>query len=369
MVETIAARESSREIVVGDFQPPILPEAGPREDAYIWEALPDTAPVPPNNLMTPNKIALGKKLFFDTRLSADGSVSCASCHQLTREEAGGDGLPTSIGIDGKRGPRNAPTVLNAAFQSVLFWDGRAHSLEEQAKSPLTNPLEMGMLTLDAVVDRIRGAPDYRNAFSLAFPEAPSITIDQVVKAIAAYERTLITPDSPYDRFINGAADALSERQIRGMALFESAGCVLCHSGPNFSGSRMDGESAVYRIFPAVRNTGYESKYHLTDDLGAASYLPGSDVGVWRIPSLRNVARTAPYFHNGSVNSLEEAVRIMASVQSNRTLSNIESEDWRVTWSDTNKQLHISGNLALSDLEIEDIVAFLEALNGEFQYQE
>ncbi|MEW8152951.1 MAG: cytochrome-c peroxidase, partial [Candidatus Thiodiazotropha endolucinida] len=216
---------------------------------YTWQALPTSAPYPEDNPPTAEKIKLGKKLFFDTRLSADGTLSCASCHVLTDDKGGGDGRTASIGIDGKQGTRNAPTVFNAAFQKVLFWDGRASSLEDQAKGPLINPIEMGMPSLDHVVKTVRNIPEYQALFNITFPTRPSITIDTIAMAIASYERTLITPDSPYDRFIRGDSSALTEKQIRGMALFESTGCILCHSGPNFSAASLFSDDTPYRIFP------------------------------------------------------------------------------------------------------------------------
>lgn len=333
------------------------------DEAYTWAALPRTAPSPADNPATPQKIALGKKLFFDKRLSADGTLSCASCHVISPEKGGGDGQPVSVGINGQKGQRNAPTVLNAAFQRVLFWDGRAASLEEQAKEPLVNPIEMGMPSLEQVEARINDLPEYKRAFSQVFPGNREITIGQVAKVIAAYERTLITPDSPYDHFVNGDSDALSPQQIRGMALFESTGCVICHSGPNFSGASIYSEESPYRMFPANPNSGYETQYDLTADRGAADGQPGSQSGVWRIPSLRNVSRTAPYFHNGSVDSLEAAVRIMARVQLDRKLSNSPADAKRVQWQASEKQFTVETGRALSDAEVGDIVAFLKSLDG------
>ncbi|MEW8286810.1 MAG: cytochrome c peroxidase [Candidatus Thiodiazotropha endolucinida] len=330
---------------------------------YTWQALPTSAPYPEDNPPTAEKIKLGRKLFFDTRLSADGTLSCASCHVLTNDKGGGDGLTASIGIDGKQGTRNAPTVFNAAFQKVLFWDGRASSLEDQAKGPLINPIEMGMPSLDHVVNTVRNNPEYQALFSSTFPTRPSITIDTIAMAIASYERTLITPDSPYDRFIRGDSSALTEKQIRGMALFESTGCILCHSGPNFSAASLFSDDTPYRIFPSIPNTVYEKRHRLNDDLGAAPKDNGSDRGVWRIPSLRNVTRTGPYFHNGSVSSLEEAVRIMAHVQLNKAISNRDTDDRSIQWLNSNKRLRVESHQALSDTEVEEIVAFLESLEG------
>jgi len=149
-----------------------------------------------------------------------------------------------------------------------------------------------------------------------------------------------------------------------MSLFETTGCIACHSGPNFSGASIFNQNTAYRIFPSITNQAYESKYNLTDDLGAATNREKLNSGIWRIPSLRNVSRTGPYFHNGSVNSLEEAVRIMARVQLNKNISNLESDDKRIKWSSQNNQLTVSGNHALSETEIKDIVAFLYSLNGD-----
>ncbi|MGD9169559.1 MAG: cytochrome-c peroxidase [Candidatus Thiodiazotropha sp.] len=331
---------------------------------YTWQALPTSAPYPKDNPPTIEKIKLGKKLFFDKRLSADSTLSCASCHELSHKKGGGDGLPASIGIDDQQGTRNAPTVLNAAFQKVLFWDGRATSLEDQAKGPLINPIEMGMPSLQHVVKTVRNIPEYIALFALAFPNQPAITIDIIAKAIASYERTLITPDSPYDRFVRGDAGALTEKQIRGMALFESTGCILCHAGPNFSAASLFNNDTPYRIFPSIPNTLYEKRHRLTDDLGATPKDSNSDRGVWRVPSLRNITLTGPYFHNGSVSSLEEAVRIMAQVQLNKAISNSDIDDRSIQWLNGKQRLRVETHQALSDTEVEEIVAFLESLQGE-----
>lgn len=334
---------------------------------HVWQALPTVAPVPADNPQTPSKIALGKQLFFDKRLSLDGTLSCASCHGLTEQEAGADGRSVSVGIYQQEGNRNAPTVLNSAFQRVLFWDGRASSLEEQALGPLINPVEMGMPSLQAVEQRIQSLPEYAMRFATAFPENPVISADNTAKAIAAYERTLITPNSPYDRFVRGDHTALTAQQQRGMALFAESGCPLCHSGPNFSEASVYGTTGVYRAFPSIPGSSLVDKYALTDDLGLAAHSKeGLDIkrGVWRVPSLRNVARTAPYFHNGSVDSLKEAVKIMATVQLGKHLSNAKDADRDVQWQPETGAYITQRNLALSDTEIDEIVAFLEALSSD-----
>jgi cytochrome c peroxidase len=334
-----------------------------KQTSYRWQALPTVAPSPEDNPQTPAKIALGKKLFFDKRLSLDNTVSCASCHELSTEKGGTDGLPVSIGIDQQQGSRNAPTVLNAAFQRVLFWDGRAASLEEQAKGPIINPIEMGMPSHALLVERLDNFSEYKDAFSKAFPEQPEININNIAKAIASFERILITPDTPYDRFIQGDSTALSSSQLRGMALFESIGCVQCHSGANFSGAAIGEQTSAFRIFPAVSIEHYETRYRLSDDHGLVQNKANADKGVWRIPSLRNVTLTAPYFHNGSVESLEEAVRIMAAVQLNMALSDTEQDDQAIYWSDAEKKFTVARGRALSESEVKDIVAFLHALEG------
>lgn len=333
---------------------------------YIWQALPEAPPIPANNPQTADKVALGKMLFFDKRLSFDQTLSCASCHELSNRKGGADGLPTSVGIYNQHGTRNAPTVFNSAFQRVLFWDGRAASLEEQALGPLTNPVEMGMPSIASVENRIRSLPEYTERFAAAFPENPAITADNTAKAIAAYERTLITPNTPYDRFIHGDRHALTDQQIRGMALFEETGCPLCHSGPNFSEASVFGVTTVYRSFPTISGSKYEEKYQLTDDLGLADDTPNAIRGVWRVPSLRNVSLTAPYLHNGSVDSLEEVVRIMATVQLGKNLSERPGDDQQVHWSHGEKSFQVTRNHALTNDEVDNIVAFLESLSGNLE---
>jgi len=321
--------------------------APPKPGNYVWEVLPARAPEPAENPATPAKIALGKRLFYEKRLSGDGALACASCHDLY-EKAGADGRPTAEGIAGQRGGRNVPTVWNAAFQSVLFWDGRAPSLEAQAKGPILNPIEMGLAT-PAEAERLLSADlSYRADFARAFGDEQPISFERIVQAIAAFERTLITADSPYDRFVRGQGDALSRAQLRGMALFESVGCVLCHRGPNFSDASLLGGQSPWRFFPA-NATPYEEKYRLLTESG--------ERGVWRVPSLRNVALTGPWLHNGSVDKLDEVVRIMASAQLGR------SADY-LGWLNQDSSLGKLDRTPLSDREVRDIVAFLEALSSD-----
>jgi cytochrome c peroxidase len=202
--------------------------------AQQWEALPKQAPSPATNPQTDEKVELGKILFFDPRLSEHGTLSCNSCHNVMA--GGDDGRPNSIGMHDARGGRSAPTVWNAAFLSAQFWDGRAATLEDQAKGPITNPIEMGMSDAKVAVERIKAIPAYLPLFKTVFPgSSDPITMDNLAKAIAAYERTLINPDTPYDRYVKGDKKALNAQQVRGMQTFAATGCNACHSGANFSG--------------------------------------------------------------------------------------------------------------------------------------
>jgi cytochrome c peroxidase len=230
--------------------------------ARAQEALPKSVPAPADNPPTSDKIELGKQLYFDPRLSATGAVSCNSCHNVMA--GGDDNRSFSVGVQGKLGGRSSPTVWNAAFQSVQFWDGRAATLEEQAKGPLINPLEMGMESHDAVVARLRKIPGYVRAFERVFNGAAGgaggITIDNAAKAIAAYERTLVTPGAPFDRFIKGDKKALSAEAKKGYASFQSIGCIGCHNGINFSGPALPAGTGFYQKFPTFPDAELEAKY-------------------------------------------------------------------------------------------------------------
>ncbi|HEX9801808.1 MAG TPA: cytochrome-c peroxidase [Gammaproteobacteria bacterium] len=305
-----------------------------------WQALPEKAPAPKDNPTTEARVELGKILYFDPRLSSTGTVSCFSCHNVM--EGGDDHRPTSMGVHGRTGGRNAPTVWNAAFQSSQFWDGRAATLEEQAKGPITNPVEMGMSGLDVAVERLRQIPGYRDHFIAAFGPNAEITEDNIAKAIAAYERTLITYNSPYDRYVRGDKKALDEAQQRGMKVFAETGCTSCHSGPNFNGPELAAGNPFLMKFPTFPGSKYDSQYKLTSDKGRfENTKQKEDMHMWRVPTLRNLTYTAPYFHNGSVKSLDEAVRVMAKTQLNKELD---------------------------DSQVKDVVAFLNALTGEFPQQ-
>lgn len=281
---------------------------------YKW---PGEPPIPKDNPMIPQKIELGKKLFFDPRLSKANKVSCNSCHNVMK--AGDDGLPRSPGHAGKLGERNSPTVFNSAYFSVQFWDGRAPSLEEQAKGPLINPLEMGMQDHNVVVDIVSTVPAYVQEFEKVFGPG-KVTITKLVQALAAYERTLVTPNSPYDRFVAGDKNALSEAAKRGWSKFGQIGCTACHSGPMFNGPPMPMGTGFFQKFPLIPDPALDKKYKFTADTGRHSVTKNeSDRHMWRVPSLRNVAITPPYFHTGTVSKLEDAVQVMAKTQLNQVL--------------------------------------------------
>lgn len=305
------------------------------------EALPEQPPIPADNPQTAAKVELGKQLYFDPRLSSSGTVSCNSCHNVMA--TGTDSVRTSFGIEGKRGGRNAPTVWNSAFLSSQFWDGRAGTLEDQAKGPILNPVEMAMPDEASAVEVIRSIPGYVTSFQVVFGGDEPITYDNIAKAIAAYERTLITPNSPFDRYMRGDRAALSAEAVRGMQLVQDVGCTACHSGPVFAGpAALPVGQPFLQRFPLFLDNEYVSKYQLDKDPGRfESTGEEGDRHMWRVPTWRNVALTAPYFHNGSVDTLDEAVRVMAKTQL---------------------------NLDLSEAQVGDIVAFLESLTGQIPRQ-
>jgi cytochrome c peroxidase len=287
--------------------------------------LPAKAPEPDNNRTTSAKVELGRQLFFDPRLSKDGTVSCNSCHNVMT--SGSDNRPVSVGIDGQKGGRSAPTVFNAAFLSVQFWDGRAATLEDQAKGPLTNPIEMGMESHDAVVTRINQIPGYESLFKKAFTESNPITIDNVAKAIAAFERTLITPNSPFDRWAKGETSAINLSAQRGFSKMNELGCTSCHAGPAFAGPKLPIGTGFYQKFPTYTASNYVTKYELLADQGLKNVSKkDTDAHMYRVPTLRNVALTAPYFHNGKVTDLKEAIRVMGKTQLDKDLKQDEVND-------------------------------------------
>ncbi|SFN21680.1 cytochrome-c peroxidase [Dokdonella immobilis] len=270
----------------------------------LFKPIPTTAPALPGNAATPAKQELGKMLYFDTRLSESHALSCNSCHMIGM--GGVDLQETSLGHRWQHGGRNAPTVYNAVFEVAQFWDGRAKDLEAQAGGPLVNPVEMDT-TPEHVIEQLKGIPGYTAAFAKAFPGvADPLTFDNVRKAIAVFEATLITPNAAFDRYLKGSEEALDANQKAGLELFIGKGCVACHNGINVGGS-------MYAAFGVIERPGAEILP--PDDKGRfAVTKTASDAYVFRAASLRNVALTPPYFHSGKVWDLRQAVAIMGNSQ-------------------------------------------------------
>jgi cytochrome c peroxidase len=264
----------------------------------------------PKNPVTEAKVTLGRMLYYDTRLSKNHDVACNSCHQL--DKFGVDNEPTSPGHRGARGDRNSPTVYNAAFHMAQFWDGRAADVEEQAKGPVTNPIEMAMPSEEAVDALLSSIPGYAPLFEAAFPgdESP-VSFDNAALAIAAFERRLVTP-SAFDEFLRGKDDALTAQEVAGLSKFIATGCPTCHAGPTL-GAQMFQKLGAYHPY----ETDDPGRYNVTKN-EADRYL-------FKVPSLRNIAETGPYFHDGSIETLEEAIQKMAWHQLGRELSDDDVE--------------------------------------------
>lgn len=259
-----------------------------------------TVPATAGSTDAPALVELGKHLYFSTELSANRTQSCNSCHPVDGNRSGADGLPTSPGAHGQRGRRNTPTVLNAAFHVSQFWDGRAKDLEEQAAGPIVNPVEMAMPDADAVAERLRTSTAIdRSLFAAAFPgEADPYTIEHAARAIAAFERTLNTRDR-LDDFLDGDTKALTAHEKEGMRRFMALGCTSCHNGP-LVGARVHQKIGIVNPWTNTKDLG---RYEVTGDEG--------DRFVFKVPSLRNVELTAPYFHDGSVKDLPTAIDRMS----------------------------------------------------------
>ncbi len=278
----------------------------------IFQAVPSQPPKLEGNPITPEKVELGKMLFFENRLSTSWFFSCNTCHNLAT--GGVDLQETSIGHGWQKGPRNAPTVLNSVFNIAQFWDGRAKDLREQATGPLMNPGEMAG-TAERAMATLNSMPDYVARFQSVFP-GEAVSLESLAKAIEAFEATLLTPNSPFDRYLAGDANALSAQQKQGLQLFIERGCVACHNGVNIGGGE-------YRQFGVVEKP--NPKVLRPDDKGRFTVTKKpEDEYVFRVAPLRNVAITAPYFHSGQVWDLKEAVTIMASSQLGLKLSDEEA---------------------------------------------
>ena len=333
------------------------------------------APIPEDNPQTPEKIALGEQLFHDMRFSTTGDVSCATCHDADKAFTDSP-LKTSEGIEKKTGTRNAPTVVNAAYFATQFWDGRSPSLEDQALHPFTNPVEMGLPNHEPILEVIRSDADYVKAFSEVFGVEPdAITMNEVTKAIAAFERTQIAGDSPFDRwYFGGEAGALTEQQKRGFDLFINQGrCVSCHvieqTQALFTDNRFHnigvGINTIQDDVPELAGEFLEADMTLTEvdvevlsdartsELGRFAISHGfDDLGSFKTSTLRNIAVTAPYMHDGSVATLRDAV--------------VHYNNGGVTNEGDPVNDFLSGGirpLDLDDDQIDDLVAFLEALTS------
>ena len=270
----------------------------------------------------PEKVELGKKLFFDPRLSMSGFISCNSCHNLSM--GGSDNLPTSIGHNWQEGPINSPTVLNSSLFVAQFWDGRAANLQEQAGGPIANPMEMASSHLLAI-DVINSIPQYREEFAKIYG-GQEITIENITDAIAVFEETLVTPNSRFDQWLKGDDNAITAQELAGYETFKSVGCVACHNGPAAGGT-------------SFQRMGVVKSYKTKNPAEGRSAVTGKEVDrfTFKVPSLRNVELTYPYFHDGAYWTLEEATDIMAQLQLGQKL---EEQD------------------------INNIVAFLKTLTGD-----
>lgn len=306
----------------------------PAADQQLWEKatlyfkpLPEAAPNP-DNPASAVKVVLGEKLYFDTRLSKDGNQSCNTCHNLA--SFGVDNLPTSPGDRGEFGTRNSPTVLNAALHVAQFWDGRAEDVEQQAGMPITNPVEMAIPSEEFLVERLTQDPLYPELFRAAFPnDDPALEYRNVARALAAFERTLLTP-SRFDKYLQGDLAALDPREKDGLQVFFDLGCSSCHNGVNLG-------AHTFRKFGLGEKYWEHTKSRKVDEGRYAVTGDEEDMYVFKVASLRNIARTGPYFHDGSVATLNEAVRVMTKLQV---------------------------GIDLDDAQAESLVAFLGTLTGE-----
>jgi len=279
----------------------------------LFKPIPETAQAISGETPGPDMVELGKALYFDPRLSESHNISCNTCHQVGL--GGVDMLPTSIGHNWQKGGRNAPTVLNAVFNTAQFWDGRAADLGEQAVGPIQNPIEMA-ISPDHAVGMLEGIPGYQPMFAAAYPgNANPVTLANVGAAIAAFEATLLTPNAPFDQYLRGDENALNAEQKVGLKLFVDKGCAACHNGVNVGGG-------MYAPFGVVEKPG-------------ADFLPPADKGrfqvtsttsdeyVFKVPTLRNIELTPPYFHSGKSWDLKQAIAVMATSQLGQELNDQE----------------------------------------------
>ncbi len=276
----------------------------------VFAVLPYKMPGSQND--TPERVALGKRLYFDARLSVDDAISCNSCHTIDSERAGMDGKRVSRGALRQNEIRNTPTVFNAGFQFAQLWDGRETDLKAQNRVALLSPLQMGMPDSESVVQKIRALPEYPQDFEVAFPGIrPAIMFNLIREALAAFERTLITHDR-FDDFLKGNLDALNDTEVNGLEQFINSGCVTCHTGPLLGGNMFQ-KMGVVKPYDDTRDMG---RYAITRQ--------EADKFMFKVPTLRNIAQTAPYFHDGGETDLANAVKQMAEMQLGKSFDNLQT---------------------------------------------
>jgi len=261
-------------------------------------------PLPKEVKVNEQKVQLGKELFFDTALSLNNTISCATCHDL--DKGGDDGLDFSVGIDGKKGDINAPTVYNSVYNFRQFWNGRAKDLAEQAKGPIENPIEMGN-SFDTLIPELKKT-HYKQKFENIYENG--ITEDNIVDAIAEYEKTLITPNSPFDRYLMGEKNAITQDQKEGYEIFKDKGCIACHHGINVGGNLYN----KFGVMEAAKSK-RKGRYEVTKK--------EEDIYYFKVPSLRNINKTSPYLHDGRYTDLSDVVKFMARFQLGRTITEEE----------------------------------------------
>ncbi len=272
------------------------------------------SPIPDTHNEPQALAALGKQLFHDPILSNDQSISCASCHVI--DQGGDDNQPVAVGIHGQVGEVNSPTVLNSALNFRQFWDGRAATLKEQARFPVENPIEMGSLWPE-VIERLQQKPDYQHQFKELFQDG--ITVNNITAAIASFERTLLTPNSPFDRFLKGEHTAITDQAYQGYKKFIGLGCVSCHQGVNIGGN-------MYQYLGVMRDYFTDRRILRDIDFGLYNHTGRElDRFKFKVPSLRNVADTGPYFHDGSAETLRDAINVMGRYQLGIDLSTEDQE--------------------------------------------
>ena len=283
----------------------------------IFKPLPSAEEMQKLRPFTEEQVKLGHQLWYEPRLSKGNTVSCNSCHNLAT--AGVDNLPTSQGHKGQFGGRNSPTALNAALLGMQFWDGRAADVEEQAGGPLVNPVEMANDSQEAAAAKIAKIPEYQELFKTAFPEDGAVSFKNITTALGAFERTLLTP-TKWDDYLKGNVNALNEQERKGVRAFMDSGCIACHSGVNLGGT-------TFQKFGLVQGPYWKFIEDPKQDKGRADVTKkAEDEFFFRVPGLRNVAKTYPYFHNGSVWELDKAVTIMGKAQLGKDLSKEDTDN-------------------------------------------